>query len=141
MVWAAVSEKGRYLLVFVTKGVKINAEFYIKEVLEKGLLLWSEKTYGDKLYCSQQDGTPAHGAKTCQNGCIDHLPGFIPASEWPPSSPDLNPLNFLLWSTLEAKVCSTNLPTLAALKKPLWEEWQKIPQKVLRSVGDFLPRD
>ncbi|MCP4492475.1 MAG: hypothetical protein GY820_34985, partial [Gammaproteobacteria bacterium] len=65
MVWAAVSEKGRYLLVFVPKGVKINVEFYIK-VLEKGLLPWSEKTYGDELYCFQQDGTPAHREKICQ---------------------------------------------------------------------------
>ncbi len=54
-------KKGRSQLVFVPKGVKINsAEFYIKEVLEKGLLPWSEKTYGDGLYCFQENGAAAH---------------------------------------------------------------------------------
>ncbi|MCP4489491.1 MAG: hypothetical protein GY820_19580 [Gammaproteobacteria bacterium] len=141
-VWVAVSEKGRYLQVFIPKGVKINAEFYIKEVLEKGLLPWSEKTYGDELYCFQQDGTPAHRAKTCPNGYIDHLADFIPASEWPPSSPDdSTPLTFWSGPHLEVKVCSTHLPNLAALKKPLREEWQKpFPKKYCVPPAILLPR-
>jgi hypothetical protein len=38
MVWGAISRKGRLPLVFIDRGVKINAEYYKTDVLERILL-------------------------------------------------------------------------------------------------------
>jgi hypothetical protein len=51
MVWGAISRKGRLPLVFIDQGVKINAEYYKTEVLERIVLLEAQKTYGDEYYC------------------------------------------------------------------------------------------
>ena len=59
----------------------------------------------------------------------------------PPVSPDLNPMEFLLWSLLEAKICSVVHLSVDALKTSLQSEWSKIPQETLRtSVGNFRQR-
>jgi hypothetical protein len=92
MVWGAISRKGRLPLVFIDRGVKINTEYYKKEVLQRILLPEAQKFYGDKYYCFQQDGAP-HTANIVQRWFEDNLTDFIPKVEWPPSSPDLNPLD------------------------------------------------
>ena len=38
---------------------------------------------------------------------------------WPPSSPDLNPINFGVWSTSEQKACTASCSSVVALKKNL----------------------
>ncbi|XP_031639580.1 uncharacterized protein LOC116351602 [Contarinia nasturtii] len=60
MVWAAVSAGHKFPLVFVEKGVKINAAVYEKEILRKNLLPHAEAVFGDEPWVFQQDGAPAH---------------------------------------------------------------------------------
>ena len=52
-------------------------------------------------YIWQQDGAPAHTAKKVQDWCEANLPHFWSKDVWPPSSPDLNPLDFFVWSAAE----------------------------------------
>ncbi|XP_054718970.1 vacuolar protein sorting-associated protein 53 homolog [Uloborus diversus] len=39
-----------------------------------------------------------------QDWCRTHFPDFISSAEWPPYSPDLNPMDYSVWSILEAKI-------------------------------------
>ena len=60
---------------------------------------------------------------------------------WPPSWPDLNPLDLSVWSLLEVKVCSVAHLSIDALKQSLQREWAKIFQEELRaSVENFRQR-
>ena len=60
---------------------------------------------------------------------------------YPPALLGLNPMDFSVWSLLEAKVCSFAHPRIDALKTSLLSEWDKIRQETLRaSVGNFRPR-
>ena len=60
---------------------------------------------------------------------------------WPPVSPDLNPLNFNIWSILEAKSCAKIHDTVEGLKVSLKRARAKIPQKkLLVSVESFRGR-
>ena len=93
MVWAAVSQAGKSPLVFVPEGVKINKETYIETILEQTLKPWAKKTYGDKSWTFQQDGATSHTARVTQQWCEDNCPAFITKDQWPPSSPDLNPMD------------------------------------------------
>lgn len=95
-----VSKKGKLPLVFIDKGVKINQKYYIEEVLEKNLLPNANILYGDDCYCFQQDSTPAHTGNQSQRWCEENLPDFIPKTERPPSSPDSNPLDFIIYMEL-----------------------------------------
>ena len=60
---------------------------------------------------------------------------------WPPASPDLNSLNFNIWSILEAKASAKTHDTIKGLKVSLKKAWTKIPQENLRlSVESFRER-
>ncbi|CAF4636573.1 unnamed protein product, partial [Rotaria magnacalcarata] len=47
---------------------------------------------------------PAHKAKSTQQWLVDNCPDFIRSEERPASSPDLNPLDYSIWETLETIV-------------------------------------
>ena len=59
---------------------------------------------------------------------------------WPPSSPDLNPLDFSLWSILESNTCAKSHKNIESLKKSLTEEWAKIPQQTMRTAVRSVPK-
>ena len=139
MVWAGISKKGKFPLIFIEPGVKVNAEYYLDQVLKKVV-----KPYGDTIYKNghwvfQQDSAPAHKAKVTQAWCRHNLPGFIDASEWPPSSPDLNPLDFCIWGYLESKVNEKRHPTLDSLRASVMKEWDDLPMNVVRAAIDSWP--
>jgi len=43
----------------------------------------------------QQDGASAHTSHSTQDWISQNTPEFIQKDEWPPNSPDLNPLELL----------------------------------------------
>lgn len=131
MVWAAVTADGKSPLVFVDKGVKLNQENYRTSILESALLPWAQNHFKNRRWSFQQDSAPAHGAKKTQEWLAENVPSFISKEEWPPSSPDLNPMDFAIWSILENKVSATHHTSLEALNKKLKKEWDKIPQRVI----------
>ena len=69
-----------------------------------------------------------------QAWCAENLPTFISAQEWPPYSPDLNPMDYSMWSILESKVCATPHKSLNSLKLSLEREWAKISDDTLRKI-------
>uniref|UniRef100_A0A914EK56 DDE-1 domain-containing protein n=1 Tax=Acrobeloides nanus TaxID=290746 RepID=A0A914EK56_9BILA len=78
---------------------------------------------------------------------IINVPNFIQVDispqrnngEWPPNSPDLNVMDYSIWSILEAEVCSKPHQSIEALKKSLVKAWNAIPQDIIdKAVDDFL---
>ena len=65
--------------------------------------------------------------------------GFLSKEEWPPSSPDLNPMDFSIWSILQEKACSKPHRNVESLKKSLVKEWANIPQEKLRISVEAVP--
>lgn len=135
MVWAAVSENARTPLIFMpmgAKAVKINQHLYRENVLEAVLKPWAQKEFGSEPWSFQQDSAPSHRANGTQEWLEKNVPHFINRDLWPANSPDLNPLDYCLWSILEANVCSKKHTSLDALKCDLRREWAKIDQDVIR---------
>lgn len=52
---------------------------------------------------------------------------FTAAKEWPPSNPDLNQLDYSLWTELELKACHKSHQNLDYLKRALTKEANRIP--------------
>lgn len=140
MVWAAVSSKGRSPLIFVPNGVKINKEVYINQILEGGLIPWTDELYPDGDWTFQQDGATSHTANLSQQWCRTNCPRFLAKEEWPPSSPDLNVLDFCVWSVLEAKACATPARSTEVLRHKLEKAWAEIDQNILRAAVESFPR-
>lgn len=96
MVWAGVTCCGKKTpLIFIPEGVKINKDVYL-EMLQSKVLPWVEEETWEGSYCFQQDGAPSHTAKLVQEWCRDHFSNFWPKDWWPPSSPDLNVMDFAI---------------------------------------------
>jgi inhibitor of nuclear factor kappa-B kinase subunit alpha len=141
MVWAGICASGKTPLVFVDQGVKINQEVYCRDILERTVLPWAQKHFGNQRWTFQQDSAPAHKAKKTQQWCRQNFPDFITSEQWPPYSPDLNPLDYAIWSILEARACAKPHKSLESLKQSLLAEWDKISAAEVRAVAEnFITR-
>ena len=94
MVWVAVSKTWRSLLIFIDQSAKINAKYYVENILEP-MLKSSKNHFGhDTLWTFQQDSAASHTANVAQNWCREHILRFWSKEMWPPCFPDLNPMDF-----------------------------------------------
>ena len=130
MLWAAVSKTWKSLLIFVKEGAKVNTNAHIDHILTPALRE-IKKHFENKDFTFQQDRAPSHTSNRTQEWCRDNFPRFWSKELWPPSSPDLNPMNFSVWFMLETEVCCSPHKTVEALKVSLVKAWAKIPQKKL----------
>ena len=100
MVSAGVSWKGKTRIHFIdTEHTKVNSKSY-KNLLEIGLLPYCRRLYPNGDWVFQQDGAPAHTSKTTQEYLDGATPDFIRKDEWPPQSPDCNPMDYAVWDSL-----------------------------------------
>lgn len=135
MVWAGITADGKTPLVFVPAGVKINGNEYLN-ILKTRVLPWAQSHFGRRQWIFQQDGAPAHKARFVQDWCAQNFPDFIAFNEWPPSSPDLNPMDYSVWSVLEAKACEKPHKNIDSLKKALIKAWDDLDVSYLRATVD-----
>jgi inhibitor of nuclear factor kappa-B kinase subunit alpha len=141
MVSAGVCSQGKGRLHFVPEKVKINAAHYMEQLLPK-LVEDCHNLLGQD-FVFQQDGAPAHTAHQTQQWLAENCPDFIGKDEWPPNSPDLNPLDFCVWGMmLQQYEKHTPKPTtVAELKTVLQSIWDKLPQQpIQKAVTAFRKR-
>lgn len=72
---------------------------------------------------------------------IEQTPDFIKPWEWPPNSPDLNPVDFCIWGLLQERVYKVRIRNLDHLKERLIDEWSKFSQKTIdKAVNEWRSR-
>lgn len=138
--------------IFIDAGVRINAAMY-QELLRSHVLPWLQARYPEGNYVFQQDGAPAHTARTTQNFLAQHFTHYWTKEQWPPSSPDLNPLDYFFWARVEQKACRSAHSSLAELRAAITKAWIEIPsdevataarrfrrrlERVVDAQGDFI---
>ena len=96
MVWTADS---RYPLLFIGRGVKINAAYYRANMLEGALKPWAHKHFGHRPWTFQQ--SPLHSARATQEWLKNEVTRL---AQWQLNSADANPLDYCAWGILESKV-------------------------------------
>ncbi len=140
MVWWGVSYEGATKIHFCDAGVKTNAAVYEKmlddvvEPLNRSLFENTED------WCFQQDSAPAHKAKRIQKWLADNVPDFIATNDWPSGSPDLNPLDYSLWSKLEERACARSHRNLDSLKRSIKKAARELPLATIRESIDDWPK-
>lgn len=141
MVSAGVCYNGKGRLHFVPEKAKIKADYYVSNLLPELLEDCFEQI--GSVFIFQQDGAPAHTAKHTQDFLLMNCPDFIDKNEWPPNSPDLNPLDYHVWGEMMTRYSSLSpKPTdIAQLKEALQKIWDELPQaSINKAISTFRPR-
>ncbi|QQP36795.1 Uncharacterized protein FKW44_021994, partial [Caligus rogercresseyi] len=109
---------------------KIRKETYYK-VLKYTVLTWLKANYPEGNYVWTQNGASSHTSDLCQKFCTANMAHFWPKDMLPSSSPDLNPLDFVVWGELDRKINRTPHPNVDALKAPIRTEWDNMSEEFL----------
>ena len=83
-----------------------------------------------------QDSAQAHKARTTQQWQETNVPDFISTSDWPSASPDLNLLDYKLWSKLQEMACKQRHPNIQSLKHSFRQAAAEFPLDVFRNSID-----
>jgi hypothetical protein len=98
MVSAGVCFGGKGRLHVVSEKVKVNADFCVNDLLPK--LIEDCESLLPNNFVLQQDCALAHSSRLAQEWIGQHSPEFVKKDEWPPNSPDLNPLDYHVWGAM-----------------------------------------
>jgi len=133
MIWGCFAWSGVGNLVKIT-GI-LTANMYIdilRENLEASLL----QVGLENNFVFQQDNDPKHKAKITQT--FFKL-SRIKVLDWPPQSPDLNPIENL-WSILDKKVDKTGVTNTENYFVALKKAWEELDEKYLQNLMESMPK-
>jgi len=108
----------------------VSVEYYVNKILPN--LIEDCRRILPGQFIFQQDGAPAHTASLAQDWLSRNCPEFIRKEEWPPNSPDLNPLEYRVWGAMLDKYQryvpkSTNISELKTVLKAIWSDLPQGP--------------
>jgi transposase len=84
----------------------------------------------------QQDNDPKHTSRIAKAYLQENVPNIM---DWPSNSPDLNPIENL-WAIVKRNVEKRMPQNIGDLEQFMDEEWQNIPNSVLISLVNSMPR-
>jgi transposase len=120
--YAAFSARGKTKIHLFT-GI-MTARKYIS-IMESTLLPATEACMAGEQWTYLQDGDPKHRAAETQQWLTDHVPEFINKDQWPPRSPDLNPIENA-WAMVAARVQQSEPHNTDSLKRCIRAAWQSV---------------
>ncbi|GBL77130.1 hypothetical protein AVEN_12764-1 [Araneus ventricosus] len=86
----------------------------------------------------QNNGAPPHKVSSVQQYIRDtfqqQVIGYGGFVEWSPRSPDLNPLDFVLWRYIKQRVYATPPPTLQELRNRITDAYASVSPVMLYNV-------
>ena len=137
MVSVAVSKLGKTSMFFVEPGVKVNGPYYRNHLLAD-MIPEMDTLANHQPYIFMQDGARSHTAtETVEYLQSQQHLDLIAPNEWPPNSPDLNPVDFCIWGKLKTNVYrGRRITSIEQLRAVLIEEWEKFPQSIIDNCID-----
>jgi len=113
---------------FVQPGVKINGAYYRDVLLTQKLLPAIRKISGNE-FVFQQLGQCSSTPCSWDNELLRReTPDFISPEQWPPNSPDLNPVDYKIWATMQQRVYQIKIRNVDELRQRLLNVWSSIEQ-------------
>ncbi|CAK9827593.1 Transposable element Tcb1 transposase [Anthophora retusa] len=116
---------------FFKKGETINKEVYLR-ILSTTVKPWMETIASGRSYIFQQDGAPAHTSHLIQNWLSDNVDMFWSKDFWPANSPDLNPLDYYVWSVIKRVSNKSRHPNVASLQAAIEAAFANLDKEQLK---------
>ena len=114
MVFGVVSSEGHIMPPHIFEVcLKVNTKVYL-DVLKSVVIPWCNQVVGGRPWVWQQDSAPAHKSKETHAWLQKEYYDFVPFSHCS-LLPDLNPLNYFVWSYVENITNMTSHNTKASL--------------------------
>ena len=127
MVFGVVSSVGHIMPPHIFEvGLKVNTKVYL-DVLKSVVIHWCDRVAGGRPWVWQQNSAPADKSKETQAWLQKECYDFVPFSHWPPPSPDLNPLDYFVWSYVENITNMTSHNTKASLIAAIRRVFAELP--------------
>ena len=128
-------------------GIKVNGENYQKH-LQDELFPAIRETYPREDFTFVQDGARSHIDKRVQAYLKSELGRrYVCAEDWPPYSPDCNPLDYFFWNGLKDKVYEgrhnepfANEQELMARINEVWKDCASDLKPIRKAMRQFVPR-
>ena len=141
MVLGIVGSDGQKCPVIIMKEKeKVTSEVY-QHYLRKTFLPWVREAYPDGNYVLQQDGASYHTSNSTAQFLREEEVPFWEKSMWPPSSPDLNPLDYAIWSYMARRVNNKRHSNMDSLKRTIRKVWKEMEEEFIISItGKFRSR-
>lgn len=136
MMWLAITSDGRSRLV--TCPDRVNSDSYQKSILTPNLNFIRQRnpSLRDNVVF-MQDGAPAHTSASTRAFLTKHRVNLLP--EWPPQSPDLNPVEHC-WGKIAKALVGRRFPNKLALETAIHEEWAKVPPSYIQTLYGSMVR-
>lgn len=131
MVWGCFSSAGVGRLVKVDS--KMTGVHYVNILKENLNSSAEEMGLGDFIF--QQDNDPKHTSKVANNYFSENN---IEKLDWPPQSPDLNPIEHL-WTILDDKIPMESRTNIPAFWEKMQSEWRVIPENIIKNLSSSMP--
>ena len=134
MVFGLVSSEGHIMPPHIFEvGLKVNTKVYL-DVLKSVVIPWCNQVAGGRPWVWQQDSTPAQKSKETQAWLQKECYDFVPFSHWLSSSPDLNSLNYFVWSHVENITNMTSHNTKASLIAAIRRVFAELPPALVEKA-------
>lgn len=130
--WGCMASSGVGSLKFIEG---IMDKYMYKDILNDHMLPSARNLIG-RQYTFQHDNDPKHTATVVKEFLQKKK---ITVLEWPPQSPDLNPIEWL-WFTLKDMVNARKPTSIPDLKNKLLDEWNSISTGVCEQLVDSMPK-
>ena len=134
MVFGVVSSEGHIMPPHIFEvGLKVNTKVYL-DVLKSVVIPWCNQVAGGRPWMWQQDSAPTHKSKETQAWLQKECNDFVPFSHWPSSSPDLNPLDYFVWSYVENITNLTSHNTKVSLVAAIRRVFAELPPALVEKA-------
>ena len=131
MVFGVVSSEGHIMPPHIFEvGLRVNTDIYL-QVMEQSVLPWIRGIVGDRPWVWQQDSAPCHVSHRALAWLKEHCYDVVTKEQWPPSSPDLNPMDYFVWGYLEAHTNRRPHTTKASLIASIKEHFASMPSNLI----------
>ena len=104
-------------MVLIDPEVKINGAYYRDVLLSEHLLPVIRNPAPEGCFIFRQDSAPTHRARETIEMLTRETPDFISPTLWSPNSPDLNPVDYKVWSVMKERVYQTAIHDVNNLKQ------------------------
>ena len=99
------------------------------------------RLFGNTKWLFQQDGATAHTAQISQKWCERNFHAFLRKENWPPNSPDLNPLDYFFWNEVTQYIRIGSFSNNEEFKEKITEACEKVEnEKIKKSIESFTSR-